>query len=269
VLLLRVNVFQVWIVNEFLFLFFILLLVMFDDGVEGLIIYFFFQRFMSFIVFIRFVYIWGDILKWLLVAKLGVAPLHFWIVIISVKVALLSNVFIMGLQKMGVVWIIWLMVELDMWFVVLIVILGVLVSFIRVFNVRDLWLLMVYSSVANTGLIIFSMMSRKFYVVFFLYLVIFVLMMRLLIFVKSYEYGYVVMLLLMTTPRFLLFIYKFELFLRVLFSLKVLWFVVFLDILILVYYFNMIFMRLMIGRGGGFMVVMFFVMILGGLIFRI
>jgi len=116
----------------------------------------------------------------------------------------------------------WLMVDLDLWFVGLVIIFRVLVSFIRVFNVRDLWLLMVYSSVANTGLIIFSMVGGKFYIVFFFYLMIFSLMIWLLISRKRYEYGYIVMLLLMTTPRFMLFIYKFELFLRVLFSLKVL-----------------------------------------------
>jgi len=92
--------------------------------------------------------------------------------------------------------------------------------------------------------------------------------MVLLINGKSYEYGYLVMLLLMTTPSFLLFIYKFELFLRIMFGIKVLWFVVFLDILMLVYYFNIVFMSLLFRGGRGLVVVMFFILVVGGLLFR-
>jgi len=189
-------------------------------------------------------------------------------VIISVKVALPSNVFIMGLQKIGVVWMIRLIADPDASSVVSVVFLSVMVSSIRVFNVRDLRSLIVYSSVANTGSIIPSTPGNKFHWVSFSYSTTLMSMTRLLVFSKRYDYGFAVILPLMTTPSPLSFVYKSELFLSVLSRIKVSRFVVFIDISMLVHYLNMVFTSSMTGGGTGFAVIIFLVLMVGGLLFR-
>jgi len=269
VLLLSLNVYQVWLVNEFLFLFFMLLLVLLENNVEGLIVYFFFQRFLSFMVFFSLVYFWEWLLLWVLAAKLGLAPFHFWVVLVRVKMMFISNMFVLGLQKLGLLWLFWLIVDLRLVFIRFLVFLGVMVTFISVFNICDLWLLIVYSSVANTRLIVFSFLGDKFISVFLIYLFVFIMIVGLLIFLKSYDYISLVILILLTIPRFILFIYKIELFITVIFSLKLVWFIVVFDILMLVYYFNIIFVRSVLRMNLGFISIMFLVLVLGGLRLRV
>jgi len=84
----------------------------------------------------------------------------------------------------------------------------------------DLWLLIVYSSIANTSIILFTFLGDKFFVVFIIYLMVFLTIMTLLILFKSFDFINMVILLLLTVPSFILFIYKVELFFTVIYSLK-------------------------------------------------
>jgi len=68
----------------------------------GLIIYFFFQRIVSLILFIVIILSLDKIIFLLLSAKLGLFPFFYWIVIVRVKIGLLGNIFILRLQKVSV-----------------------------------------------------------------------------------------------------------------------------------------------------------------------
>jgi len=89
-----------------MFLFFILIVINNELKSIGLIVYFFFQRVISLILFISIVFSMDKIVFLLLRAKLGIFPFFYWIIVVSVKLGLLGNIFVLRFQKFSVFWLI-------------------------------------------------------------------------------------------------------------------------------------------------------------------
>jgi hypothetical protein len=88
-----------------MFLFFILIVINNELKSIGLIVYFFFQRVISLILFITIVFSMDKIVFLLLRAKLGIFPFFYWIIVVSVKLGLLGNIFVLRFQKFSVFWL--------------------------------------------------------------------------------------------------------------------------------------------------------------------
>jgi len=56
----------------------------------------------SLFLFLFFFFFLKKILVLLLLAKLGLFPFFYWMVVVRIKVGLIANVFILGLQKVSV-----------------------------------------------------------------------------------------------------------------------------------------------------------------------
>lgn len=237
------NYYMVWLLMEIMFLFFLLVVINYENKRVGLIIYFFFQRTISLFLFIMIVLSFDKIIFILLTAKLGLFPFFYWIVVVSVKVGILGNIFVLGLQKISVFWIIWLLINVSMNFVYLLVYLSLLFVVIRLVMVTDLWLLLVYSSIANTSIIVLRVFGNKFVFIFLLYLFTII---RIIYFIKSID-SYLELILIvfifLVIPPFLLFFIKFYVFLSLENVIKLGFFLSFLDVLVLLYYFRLIFVK--------------------------
>lgn len=68
----------------------------------GLVVYYFFQRIISLFLFIFFFLILKKIVFLILCAKLGLFPFFYWIVVVSLKVGYVGNIFVLVLQKIPV-----------------------------------------------------------------------------------------------------------------------------------------------------------------------
>jgi len=108
------NIYVVWLIIEIAFLYFFLVVIGKEIKNIGLIIYFFFQRFISLLLWISFVFSLDKLIFLMLIAKLGLFPFFYWIVIVRVKVGVLRNIFVLSLQKFSVFWLVWLTVNVRM-----------------------------------------------------------------------------------------------------------------------------------------------------------
>lgn len=243
VLLSLSNVYLVWLLIELIFLFFLLVVINIESKNIGLIIYFFFQRVASLILFVAILLSLDKIVFLFLSAKLGLFPFFYWIVIVSVKVGLIGNIFVLSLQKISVFWLLWLVLNVNFSFFYFIVYLRVFFVIFSLLLVSDLWLLLVYSSIANTGILSLGVYGRKFLFIVFLYLFIIFLIIYLLKSLDSYIELLLVVFLFLVVPPFILFFIKFYVFLRLDFFLKIGFLLSIFDVFVLLYYFRLIFIK--------------------------
>jgi len=121
-----------------------------------------------------------------LVAKLGLFPFFYWMVIVSLKIGLWGNLFVLSLQKISVFWLLWLLLDVSLRFIYIIVYLRIFFVVINLVLVSDLWLLLVYSSIANTGIIILAVYGDKYLFRVFLYLFMIFIIIYLIIKLDNY-----------------------------------------------------------------------------------
>ena len=262
------NVFLVWILIEFAFVFFLLFIINNESKNTSLVIYFFFQSFCSLILFLCIFNNFDSVVFIILLAKLGLFPFFYWLVIVTIKVRLLVNFFILGLQKLPALWLLWLLIKSSYLIVYLIVYLNIFFVMLNLMRISDLWLLLVYSSISNTRLLIFRIEGAFYFVSIFIYL--FTVMSIILSLLKScsYEEIILVIFIFLTIPPFLLFFIKVNLVFRLDFSLKLAMFIIFFDVLILLYYFSLIFVKFLLLDGRFLVYLINLLILLSLLVFR-
>jgi len=182
----------------------------------------------------------------LLSAKLGLFPFFYWMVIVRVKVGFLGNMFVLSLQKIRVFWLFWLIIGLSLRFIYLLVYIRIFFVIINLLIISDLWLLIVYSSIANTGIIMLRVYGINFLLVVFLYLgVIFFI----IYFIKNSD-SYIEILLIvfffLVIPPFLLFFIKFYIVISLEIVLKIGFLFSIFDVIVLLYYFRLVFIKFLL-----------------------
>ncbi len=262
------NFYLVWLIIEIMFLFFILIVINNELKSIGLIVYFFFQRVISLILFITIVFSMDKIVFLLLRAKLGIFPFFYWIIVVSVKLGLLGNIFVLRFQKFSVFWLLWLSLIIPVSFIYFLVYLRIFFVVISLLMVTDLWLLLVYSSIANTGIILLRVYGSNFLFIVFLYLVIIFFIIISLKNLDSYIEIILVVFFFLVIPPFILFFIKFYVVLRLDFILKLRFFFVLFDVIVLLYYFRLVFIKFMLIEVGVLIYIIRIFLIFTILIFR-
>ena len=262
------NVFLVWLLIELAFVFFLLFIINNESKNTSLVIYFLFQSFCSLILFLCIFNNFDSVVFIILLAKLGLFPFFYWLVIVTIKVRLLVNFFILGLQKLPTLWLLWLLIKSPYLIVYLIVYLNIFFVMLNLTRISDLWLLLVYSSISNTRLLIFRIEGAFYFVSIFIYLFIVMGMILFLLKSSSYEEIILVIFIFLTIPPFLLFFIKVNLVFRLDFSLKLAMFIIFFDVLILLYYFSLIFVKFLLLDGRFLVYLMNLLILLSLLAFR-
>ncbi len=262
------NFYLVWLIIEIMFLFFILIVINNELKSIGLIVYFFFQRVISLILFITIVFSMDKIVFLLLRAKLGIFPFFYWIIVVSVKLGLLGNIFVLRFQKFSVFWLLWLSLIIPVSFIYFLVYLRIFFVVISLLMVTDLWLLLVYSSIANTGIILLRVYGSNFLFIVFLYLVIIFFIIISLKNLDSYIEIILVVFFFLVIPPFILFFIKFYVVLRLDFILKLRFFFVLFDVIVLLYYFRLVFIKFMLIEVGVLIYMIRIFLIFTILIFR-
>jgi len=105
---------------------------------------------------------------------------------------------------------------------------------------------MVYSSIANTGIIILSVYGSNFLFVVLLYLGVIFIIINFLKNSDSYIEVLLIIFFFLVIPPFLLFFIKFYVILRIDFLLKIGFFLSIFDVIILLYYFRLIFIKFLL-----------------------
>jgi len=201
-------------------------------------------------------------------AKLGLFPFFYWVVVVRVKVGLIANIFVLRLQKVSVFWILWLLLNSSLAFVYFLVYLSIFFVVISLIIVSDLWLLLVYSSIGNTAIIVLSVYGFEYLFVVFLYLFVIFLIINFVKFVDSYMELLVLVFFFMVIPPFVLFFIKFYVVLRLDFRLKLGFFLSIFDVLILLYYFSLVFIKFLLIDLGILIYMMNILLILTMMFFR-
>ena len=170
-LLLRLsNYYMVWLIIEIMFLFFLLWVLRNENKRVGLIIYYFFQSVLSIILFIRIVFALDYLVFFLLIAKLGLFPFFYWVVVVRIKIGLFGNIFVLRLQKIRVFWLLWLVGKFRLVLLISLVYCRIIFVVFSLLLVRDLWLLLVYSSIANTGILLIRVVGSNYiFIVLFIF----------------------------------------------------------------------------------------------------
>ena len=240
------NVFVIWFIMELIFVFFLLIIINIEVKRVGLIIYFFFQRVISLCLFIVFVFGFEKIIFLLLSAKLGLFPFFYWIVVVRVKIGIIGNLFVLSFQKIRVFWLLWLLIKSNIGFIYLFVYASIFFVIVNLLIITDLWLLLVYSSIANTRIIILRIYGSNYIYVIFLYLGVIFSIIYLIIKVDSYIELLLLVFFFIVIPPFLLFFIKFYIILSLDFILKLGFFLALFDVFVLLYYFRIIFMKFLL-----------------------
>lgn len=191
-----------------IFIFFFLVGLRRREKETGLVLYFFLQRFGSFFLFMRLFFLWDKIVFGFLLLKLGVFPFFYWIVVLRVKVRLFVNLFVLSVQKISVFWLMWLRVEIRVILVLLVVYFGLFFVVVILLRVRDLWLILVYSSVANTGIIILRVVGSYYISVVILYLRVIFCIIRVVKWMGVGEEIVFIVLFFLVVPPFFSFLYE-------------------------------------------------------------
>ena len=240
------NVFVIWFIMELIFVFFLLIIINIEVKRVGLIIYFFFQRVISLCLFIVFVFGFEKIIFLLLSAKLGLFPFFYWIIVVRVKIGIIGNLFVLSFQKIRVFWLLWLLIKSNIGFIYLFVYASIFFVIVNLLIITDLWLLLVYSSIANTSIIILRIYGSNYIYVIFLYLGVIFSIIYLIIKVDSYIELLLLVFFFIVIPPFLLFFIKFYIILSLDFILKLGFFLALFDVFVLLYYFRIIFMKFLL-----------------------
>jgi hypothetical protein len=209
----------------------------------GLVIYFFFQRAISLLLFIVIFFRIEKFIFLLLTAKLGLFPFFYWVIVVSVKVGFVANLFVLRLQKMTIFWMIWLTLNCSLGLVYLLVYRRIFFVVINLLMVRDLWLLIVYSSIANTGIILMSVIGSHYVFLILLYLRVIFIIIYLVNKLDSYIELVILVFFFLVIPPFLLFFIKFYIILSLDYVMKLGFFLVIFDVLVLLYYFSLVFIK--------------------------
>lgn len=240
------NIFVIWFLIELIFVFFLLIIINLETKSVGLIIYFFFQRVISLCLFIVLIFSFEKLIFLLLRAKLGLFPFFYWIIVVRVKIGIIGNLFVLSLQKIRVFWLLWLLMKSNLAFIYLFVYARIFFVIVNLLIIRDLWLLLVYSSIANTGIIMLSVYGSNYVYVIFLYLGVIFGIIYIIIKIDSYIELLLLVFFFMVIPPFLLFFIKFYIILSLDFILKLGFFLALFDVFVLLYYFRIIFMKFLL-----------------------
>ena len=226
-----------------MFIYFLLLSLNYESKSVGLVVYFFFQSFISLLLFMSIYFLISKLIFFLLVAKLGLYPFFYWIVVVSVKVGFLTNIFVLSFQKVSVFWLLWFIFDVSMVLLLIFVYLSIFFVALNLLIIRDLWLLLVYSSIRNTGMLILRVYGNYYLFVVFLYLRIVFLIIFFISKITSYIEIILVVFFFLVIPPFILFFIKLYVIMSLEFFMNVGFFLVIFDVLILLYYFSLIFIK--------------------------
>jgi hypothetical protein len=240
------NVFVIWFIIELIFIFFLLIIINIEIKRVGLIIYFFFQRVISLCLFIVIIFSFEKLIFLLLSAKLGLFPFFYWMIVVRVKVGIIGNLFILRLQKIRVFWLLWLLMKTNLGFIYLFVYASIFFVIVNLLIIRDLWLLLVYSSIANTGMIMLRVYGSNYIYVILLYLSVIFCIIYLIIKIDRYLELLLLVFFFIVIPPFLLFFIKFYIILSLDFMLKLGFFLALFDVFVLLYYFSIIFIKFLL-----------------------
>lgn len=267
-LLVNINFYVVWFLIEIIFLFFLLYIIRIETKRVGLIIYYFFQRFLSLAVFMRVFIILSKFIFLILLAKLGMFPFFYWVVVVSIKVGIWGNVFILALQKIPVFWLFWLVNNSSVFSLFLFCYLGLIVMVVNLSLVVDLWLLLVYSSIANTGLLLLRSLGSHYIVNTLLYLCVVTGIIYIIASRNNYFEMLLVVLLFIVIPPFILFFIKFFIVLRLDSLLKLSFLIFVFDVFVLFYYFTFLFIKFILFDSGILIYFLNYLVLLRILLFR-
>ena len=159
------------------------------------------------------------------------------------KVGFVGNIFILGFQKIPVFWLMWLTQDFNLRLLLILTYFTIIFVLINLLLVTDIWLLLVYSSIVNTGLLLIRVWGSHFIFAVFLYLIVVILIIFILIKINSNFDLLIVVFLFLIVPPFVLFFIKFFIVLRLDRILKLVLLLFLLDVLILFYYFTLIFIK--------------------------
>jgi hypothetical protein len=182
----------------------------------------------------------------LLSAKLGVFPFFYWIVVVRVKVSFFANIFVLRLQKYSVFWLLWLVYDVSLTYLYLYVYLGVFFVVFRLLIIRDLWLLLIYSSVSNTAMILLRLYGSNYFFVYVLYLTIILLIIFMVWKINSFIEGLLIVFFFLVIPPFVLFFMKFYIILSLDSILKLGFFLFIFDVIVVLDYFSLVFMKFLL-----------------------
>lgn len=262
------NVYIVWLLIELMFLFFFIIVLSRESKRFGLVIYYFFQSVMSLILFIAIFFLLDKFVFLVLLAKLGLFPFFYWVVVVSVKVGFQANMFVLSFQKVGVFWMVWLVMNCSLSLVYFLVYSRIFFVIINLVIVRDLWLSIVYSSIANTGMILISVVGSQYVCLIMLYLGVIFSIIYLARKVDSYMEFMLLVFLFLVIPPFILFFIKFYVILSLDVVLKVAFFLAIFDVLVLLYYFRLVFIKFILVEAGGLVYRINLLMLVCVLLFR-
>lgn len=241
-----VNIFVVWFLIEILFLFFLLFILNIDLKSVGLVVYYFFQRILSLFLFLAIIFMFNKLILLILCAKLGVFPFFYWVIIVRLKLGYIGNIFVLVFQKIPLFWLFWLLYVSDFLLLIIIGYLRLLFVVINLIFVVDFWLVLVYSSIANTRFLILAVYGHSYFVSIFIYLIIVSFVIWILKSLDSYNSMLIVVLFLLVLPPFVLFFIKVNIVVRLSFFSKIVLFMFFLDVFVLFYYFTLIFIKFLL-----------------------
>jgi hypothetical protein len=219
-------------------------------------------------LFIVVVFSFDKLIVLFLVAKLGLFPFFYWMVVVSVKVGFIGNIFVLGFQKIRVFWLFWLLCGKGLVFLYFLSYLSIFFVIVNLLVVRDLWLLIVYSSIANSGIIIISVEGSNYLIVVFLYLSIIMLIIYFIKISDSYIELILVIFFFFVIPPFLLFIMKFYIVLSLESVMKISFFLVIFDVFVLLYYFSLVFIKFLLMELSVFVYIMNLLLLLFILVCR-
>jgi len=171
-------------------------------------------------------------------------------VIVRVKVGVLRNMFVLSLQKFSVFWLVWLTINVRIVLVYVLVYFRIFFVVVSLLHIRDLWLLLVYSSIVNTGIIVIRVFGSNYFFVLCLYLLIILGILYLVKEMDSYMEILLVVFFFLVIPPFILFFIKFYVIFRLDILMKVGFFMVIFDVLVLFYYFRLVFMKFILMEVG-------------------
>ena len=195
---------------ELIFVFFLLLCLNNDAKRFGLVLYYFFQRVISLFLFLVLYNGFAKLIFLFLCAKLGLFPFFYWIIIVSVKVGLFTNIFVLSFQKISVFWLLWLTLNVNINLILFIVYRRIFFVVLNLLIISDLWLIIVYSSIVNTGLIVLRILGSYFLLIMFLYLCVIFFIVYFINKIDSYiEIMFIVFIFLVIPPFVLFFILLF------------------------------------------------------------
>ena len=266
--IINVNFYVVWFIIEIIFLFFLLYIVRVETKRAGLIIYYFFQSFLSLFLFIVVFFMIKKLTFLILCAKLGLFPFFYWVILVSRKLGSYGNIFVLSLQKIPVFWLFWLVGEVSLLLLFLCCYGGLLFVTVALSLVRDLWLLLVYSSIANTGILLLARLGNYYFMRVTIYLRVVVSIIYLIAKRNNYQEILLVALMFLVIPPFVLFFIKLFIMLSIESLIKLRFFIFMFDVFILFYYFTFIFIKFILFERRILIYFINYILILGVLLLR-